>query len=64
MLVRDIEGRIVIISRSDCKNEQVYNNKLFNVRLPFVNKYKNVVLNTPKNIQQTSILFSKDFADD
>lgn len=64
MLVRDIDGRIVIISRSECKNEKVYNEKLFNVRLQFVNKYKNVVLNSPKNIQQTNTLFSKDFTDD
>ena len=50
MLVRDVDGRIVIISRSECKNEKVYNEKLYQVRLKYVDKYTNVVLNIPKNI--------------
>jgi hypothetical protein len=54
MLVRDVNGLIVIISRSECKNEKVYNEKLFNIRLKYVEKYKKVVLNTPKNVIQTN----------
>jgi hypothetical protein len=51
MLVRDVDGRIVIISRSECKNEKAYNEKIFQVRLKYANKYTNIVLNatTPHN---------------
>jgi hypothetical protein len=48
MLVRDADGKIHIISRKQCKNETVYNEKLFNIRNTFVSKYKNIFLNTPK----------------
>jgi hypothetical protein len=42
MLVRDSEGRLIIISRKDCKNENVYNEKLYNIRLDYTKKYKSI----------------------
>ena len=62
MLVRDSEGRLIIISRKDCKNESVYNEKIYNVRLNYTKKYKSVVINPPKDVPKE--LFSKDFTDD
>jgi hypothetical protein len=49
MLVRDCEGRLIIISRNDCKNETVYNEKLYNIRLAYTQKYKSVIVNPPKD---------------
>ena len=45
MLVRDSEGKIIIISRKDCKNETVYNEKIYNIRLSYTKKYKSVFIN-------------------
>jgi len=69
MLVRDSEGRLIIISRRDCKNESVYNEKIYNIRLNYTKKYKSVLIN-PKVI--SSVLntdtkkdkYLKDFTDD
>lgn len=65
MLVRDSEGRLVIISRKDCKNESVYNEKLYNIRLNYTKKYKSVIIN-PKEpvlikLNKDNL---KDFMDD
>jgi|688.fasta_scaffold2435195_2 hypothetical protein len=62
MLVRDSEGRLIIISRKDCKNENVYNEKIYNIRLNYTKKYKSVLINPPKDVPKE--LISKDFADD
>ena len=48
MLVRDADGKLNIISRKQCKNETVYNEKLFNIRYNYLSKYKSVFLNPPK----------------
>lgn len=40
MLVRDVDGRLVIVGRNDCKNEQVYNEKIYNIRKEYTKKYK------------------------
>jgi hypothetical protein len=40
MLVRDVDGRLVIVGRNDCKNEQVYNEKIYNIRKVYTKKYK------------------------
>jgi hypothetical protein len=65
MLVRDSEGRLVIISRKDCKNESVYNEKLYNIRLNYTKKYKSVIIN-PKVpvLNKLNKENSKDFTDD
>lgn len=69
MLVRDSEGRLVIVSRKDCKNESVYNEKLYNIRLNYTKKYKSVIINPKvpvvinvKSLQNKENL--KDFTDD
>lgn len=68
MLVRDSEGRIIIISRKDCKNESVYNEKIYNIRLNYTKKYKSVLINpkviaiSPKDIKKEKYL--KDLTDD
>ena len=58
MIVRDSDGKLIIISRNDCKNESVYNEKLYNIRLAYCKKYKNVFLNklknSPKDFSKTS----------
>ena len=40
MLVRDAEGRIIIVSRKDSKNENVYNEKIYNIRLNYTKNIK------------------------
>ena len=64
MLVRDVDGQLVLISRKDCKNEAVYNEKLYNVKLEYTKKYKSIVhFPMPKCIQQSNEL-DKDRTDD
>lgn len=69
MLVRDSEGRLIIISRRDCKNESVYNEKIYNIRLNYTKKYKSVFINPKciapvlnKNVEKEKYL--KNFTDD
>ena len=57
MLVRDSEGRIIIVSRKDSKNESVYNEKIYNIRLNYTKKYKSVFIN-PK--APVLIMLNKD----
>jgi hypothetical protein len=48
MLVRDVDGKINIISRKNCKNDFVYYEKLYNLRLQYTTKYNSIVINGPK----------------
>jgi len=54
MIVRDADGKLIIISRNTCKNEAVYKEKLYNIRLGYCKKYKSVLVNNrekpPKDI--------------
>ena len=43
MLIRDIDGRIHIINRNDCKNDTVYYQKIFNIKQKYKAKYKSIV---------------------
>jgi len=47
MIIRDINGNIRIINRTDCKNDTVYYEKIYNIKMGFTKKYKSVV-NIPK----------------
>jgi hypothetical protein len=49
MLLRNVNERLQIISRKDCKNESEYNKKLFKLRLEYMGKYKSVFINTTNN---------------
>jgi hypothetical protein len=49
MLLRNVNERLQIISRKDCKNESEYNKKLYNLRLEYMEKYKSVFINTINN---------------
>ena len=60
MLVRDSEGKLIIISRKDCKNESVYNEKIYNIRLNFTKKYKSFIINPPKDVPKEFILKETD----
>ena len=44
MLLRNVNERLQIINRKNCKNEMTYNQKLYKVRLEYMQKYKSVVL--------------------
>jgi len=46
MLLRNVNERLQIISRKDCKNESEYNKKLFKLRQEYMSKYKSVFVNT------------------
>jgi hypothetical protein len=43
MLLRNVNERLQIISRKDCKNEATYNQKLLKIRLEYMQKYKTIV---------------------
>ena len=64
MLIRDSEGRLIIISRKDCKNEKVYNEKLYNIRLNYTNKFKSVYVNPKPSTNTLNNNTIKDFTDD
>jgi hypothetical protein len=56
MLVRDTTGNIHIINRTDCKNDKEYYDKIYNLKLNYSKKYKSVVLNVAKKIDNNNIL--------
>ena len=60
MLIRDADGKLNIVFRSKCKNETVYNEKIYLIRNTYNNKYKNVFINPPK----VSVKYSKNLSDD
>jgi len=64
MIVRDADGKIVIINRKDCKNEIVYNEKNYNIQFAYTKKYKSVTINPPKITSKNSSFFLKDSSDD
>jgi hypothetical protein len=43
MLVRDISGRLHIVSRKECKNDSDYYHKLVKIRSEFTQYYKSVI---------------------
>ena len=43
MLVRDISGRLHIVSRKDCKNDADYYEKLVKIRSEYIQHYKSVI---------------------
>ena len=51
MLIRDADGNIHIINRSDCKNDMVYYEKIYNIKMSYTKKYKSIIINLPKNIE-------------
>ena len=56
MLIRNADGRLQIINRKDCKNEPDYNQKLFAVRLEYMQKYKSIVSQQiNKTLKKTSL---------
>jgi len=48
MITRTIDGKLILISRSTFAVEQNYNNKLYISKIPYVEKYKSVIINPPK----------------
>ena len=64
MIVRGPDGRLIIVCRSTCKNETVYNEKLYNIREAYLTKYKSMILNPPKDNIKTVVNVSKNLSDD
>jgi hypothetical protein len=56
MIVRDTAGNIHIINRTDCKNDKEYYDKIYNLKLNYSKKYKSVVLNVAKKINNNNTL--------
>lgn len=48
MIIRDINGKLNIISKKSSKNNISYYNKIYNIKLEFLNKYKNGLLLSKK----------------
>ena len=64
MLVRDVEGRINIISRKECKTDLVYYKKLYNIRFAYTKKFNNIIINNPKSKVSNEQKLQNDFSDD
>lgn len=65
MIVRDSNGKIHIVLRNTCKNDSVYYEKLYTLRLLYDQKYKNVIVHIPKcNIHTSTKDINKDLLDD
>jgi len=71
MLVRDCEGKIIIISKEYCVTEKIYNEKLYNIRLGYTdlfndcfvsNSYHNKV--TKNNCNMTIRVSENNLSDD
>lgn len=61
MIERDCDGKINIIMRDTCKNDAVYYEKIFTLRLLYDKKYKHVVVRIPKsNINHSNNNNNKD----
>lgn len=59
MIIRDINGKINIIIRKDCKNEKVYNQKIYNIMQNYCNKYTNSFLIPPKIMPTPTPIINK-----
>ena len=46
-MIRDVNGNIHIVNTADCKNDTVYYEKIYNIKMGFTKKYKSVI-NIPK----------------
>ena len=56
MLVRDINGRLHIISRKDCKNDTDYYQKLLKIKTEYITHYRSVVnITNVKNLELVKI---------
>jgi hypothetical protein len=44
MLVRDVDGRLHIISRKDSKDDKTYYQKIIKVRSGYLKQYKSVIV--------------------
>ena len=41
--MRDANGNLHIINRSDCKNDTVYYQKIINIKKTFITKFKSII---------------------
>lgn len=46
MIIRDANGNLHIINRSDCKNDTVYYQKIYNIKKSFTSKFKSLIIVT------------------
>lgn len=60
MIVRDSDGKIHIVLRNTCKNDSVYYEKLYTLRLLYEQKYKNLIIHIPKSNLTSSKNTNKD----
>jgi len=56
MILRNSEGVIKIISRKDCKNESVYNAKIYELMNEYTKKYKSVITVSSSNHDTADLL--------
>lgn len=62
MLVRDISGRLHIVSRKDCKNDTDYYHKLVKIRSEFEQYYKSVInCKSVIKVEQPTLKYLSDY---
>jgi|688.fasta_scaffold1407194_2 hypothetical protein len=49
MLVRDIDGKIHIISRKNSNNDKIYYQKIMKIRSEYMKHYKSVIIVSNQN---------------
>ena len=59
MLVRDITGRLHIVSRKDCKNDADYYQKLVKIKGEYIQHYKSVVHIGERQYKSNDLLKAK-----
>ena len=59
MLVRDITGRLHIVSRKDCKNDADYYQKLVKIRSEYIQNYKSIVHISQSQYKSLDLLKAK-----
>ena len=64
MIVRDCNGKIHIVLRNTCKNDSVYYEKIYTLRLLYDQKYKHVIIHIPKSNISYSKTSTKDINKD
>ncbi len=54
MIIRNSEGIIKIISRNDCKDEKIYNKKIYKIMNDYAKNYKMIKIINPEMSQSQS----------
>jgi hypothetical protein len=64
MLVRDCNGKIIIVSKEYCVTEKIFNEKLYNIRLGYIELFNYCFENNRQTITNNKIKNNINFDSD